>query len=149
MSFDHKQLEDSFAFDPAQLAWLREAWTALLVLVVWGELKSGTIGALPRLRKRLLELGENLRSLATDRRWIPHERERVKGAMAASLNLRDSVLQVDRTAKLLSDGADFPAFERDYLAFRQRLLTFLEHHEHQWANLLESLYQDDDGIAED
>jgi hypothetical protein len=113
-------------------------------MVVWADLKSGTIGAVPRLRKRVLEVGENLRSLLSDRRWIPHERERVKGAMAASLNLRDSLLQADRAAKLVSEGADFERFEASYLAFRQQLLTLVETHERRWGDLLESLYADSD-----
>jgi len=143
MSFDPKQLERSFAFDPETVAVLRENWSELIVAVVWDDLKSGTIGALPRLRKRVLEVGENLRSLLSDRRWIPHERERVKGAMAASLNLRDSLLQADRAAKLVSEGSDFTRFEARYLAFRQQLLAFIETHEQIWAELLESLYSDD------
>lgn len=140
MAFDPKQLERSFSFDPEKVARLRAGWSDLIVAVVWDDLRSGTIGALPRLRKRVLEIGENLRSLLSDRRWIPHERERVKGAMAASLNLRDSLLQTDRAAKLVSDGSDFQRFEARYLEFRQQLLAFIETHEQLWGDLLESLY---------
>jgi hypothetical protein len=143
MPFDPERLERSFAFDPEAVARLRATWTDLIVAVVWADLKSGTIGALPRLRKRVLEVGENLRSLLTDRRWIPHERERVKGAMAASLNLRDSLLQADRAAKLVSEGDGFTQFEALYLGFRHQVLTLIELHEQQWAELLESLYHDD------
>jgi len=149
MPFDAEQLEKSFAFDPAAVADLRAAWSELIVAVVWDDLKSGTIGALPRLRKRVLEVGENLRSLLSDRRWIPHERERVKGAMAASLNLRDSLLQADRAAKLISGGEDFKPFEERYLGFRQQLLTFIEIHEQRWGDLLESLYAEDPDADDD
>lgn len=149
MAFDPERLERSFAFDPAAVADLRAAWSELIVAVVWDDLKSGSIGALPRLRKRVLEVGENLRSLLSDRRWIPHERERVKGAMAASLNLRDSLLQADRAAKLVSGGEDFQRFEERYLAFRQRLITFIEKHEQHWGDLLESLYAADPDVEED
>jgi hypothetical protein len=144
MAFDPAELEAAFAFDTETVDRLREAWSGLIMMVVWADLKSGTIGALPRLRKRVLEVGENLRSLLSDRRWIPHERERVKGAMAASLNLRDSLLQADRAAKLVSEGADFERFEASYLAFRQQLLTLVETHERRWGDLLESLYADSD-----
>lgn len=140
MPFDPQHVQASFAFDTDTVIKLQKTWTDLLSLVVWGDLKSTNIGAMPRLRKRLLEVGENLRSLIADRRWIPHERERVKGAMAASLNLRDSLQQADRAAKLVSSGADFTRFEADYLAFRQALLAFMEVHEQQWGDLLESLY---------
>ncbi|WP_018875992.1 MULTISPECIES: hypothetical protein [unclassified Thioalkalivibrio] len=142
MPFDPQQLERAFAFDPDTVQDLRERWSRLITDAVWGELKTGTIGAVPRLRKRLLELGENLRSMLSDRAWIPHERERVKGAMAASLNLRDSLQQTDRAAKLLNGGADFETFEADYLAFRKHLLAFIEHHEQIWGDLLESLYDE-------
>lgn len=148
MAFDPEKLEAAFAFNPEQVAHLRDAWADLMFRVVWGDLKSGTIGAVPRLRKRVLEIGENLRSLVSDRSWIPQERERVKGAMAASLNLRDSLQQADRAAKLLAEGRDFPDFEAAYLGFRQQLLAFIESHEQRWGDLLESLYGesgDDDG----
>lgn len=149
MAFDPERLERSFAFDPATVADLRTAWSELIVAAVWDDLKSSSIGALPRLRKRMLEVGENLRSLLSDRRWIPHERERVKGAMAASLNLRDSLLQADRAAKLVSGGEDFKRFEERYLSFRRRLLTLIETHEQHWGDLLESLYAADPGADED
>jgi hypothetical protein len=142
MPFDPEKLEHSFAFDPEVVADLRERWSHLITDAVWGDLKTGTIGAVPRLRKRLLELGENLRSTLSDRSWIPHERERVKGAMAASLNLRDSLQQTDRAAKLLNGGADFEKFEADYLTFRKALLAFIERHEQLWGDLLESLYDE-------
>jgi hypothetical protein len=144
MAFDPEQLERSFSFDPEKVASLRSAWSDLIVAVVWDDLRSGTIGALPRLRKRVLEIGENLRSVLSDRRWIPQERERVKGAMAASLNLRDSLLQADRAARLVSEGGDFQRFEARYLAFRKHLLAFLETHEQLWGDLLESLYDTDE-----
>jgi len=143
MAFDPEQLEKSFSFDPKTVADLRAKWSELIVAVVWDDIKSSSIGALPRLRKRVLEVGENLRSLLSDRRWIPHERERVKGAMAASLNLRDSLLQADRAAKLVSGGEDFKPFEERYLAFRKQLLAFIETHEQHWGDLLESLYAED------
>ena len=143
MAFDPEQLEQAFTFDPETVAELRAAWSELIVSVVWDDLKCSSIGALPRLRKRILDLGENFRSLLSDRRWIPHERERVKGAMAASLNLRDSLLQADRAAKLMSGGEDLKAFEERYLAFRKNLLAFIETHEQRWADLLESLYAED------
>jgi hypothetical protein len=149
MAFDTEQLERSFAFDSETVRNLRAAWSELMVAVVWDDLKSGSIGALPRLRKRVLDVGENLRSLLSDRRWIPHERERVKGAMAASLNLRDSLLQTDRAAKLVSGGEDFKRFEERYLDFRRRLLAFIETHEQRWGDLLESLYAEDPDSEEE
>ena len=140
MAFDENLVRQSFDFDPVQTDELRARWLALMELCVWGELKSQTLGALPKLRKRLLEVGENLRSVLNDRGWIPQLRERIKGAMAASLNLRDALLQLERAAKVVDGGADFARFEQDVLAFRQALLVFMEHHERLWGDLLESQY---------
>jgi hypothetical protein len=143
MALDAQQVAASFRFDPEQIDELRVRWLRLLDLSVWGELKSAKIGAVPRLRKRLLELGESLRSLVSDRTWIPQPREQVKGAMGASLKLRDSVGDLERAAALIEGGADFPRFEQDLLEFRQRLLTLMEGHEHIWTGLLDSQYSDD------
>ena len=148
MPFDEQLVRQSFDFDPEQIQDLRRRWIALLELGVWGDLKSQKIGAIPRLRKRLLETGENLRSVVNDRSWIPQVRERIKGAMAASLNLRDALLHLDRAAQVVDGGEDFADFERDILEFRHNLLAFMEKHEQQWGDLLESQYdepvEDDD-----
>ncbi|MBD3619327.1 MAG: hypothetical protein HUJ28_07635 [Chromatiales bacterium] len=142
MPFDEQRVAESFAFDPAQIDALRTGWRDLLDLAVWGDLKTQKIGAVPRLRKRLLELGENLRSVINDRRWIPQERERIKGAMGAMLNLRDALLQLERAAQVIDGGEDFARFETDLLDFRQQLLVFIEKHERLWGDLLESLYDE-------
>jgi hypothetical protein len=147
MSFDPETVAHSFDFDPGQCADLRARWLDLLDRSVWADLKSGKIGAVPRLRKRLLELGENLRSVQGDRGWIPQPRERVKGAMAASLNLRDALLQLERAAQPLQGGEDFAEFERDLLEFRRRLLLFMERHEARWGDLLEAQY--DESVEDD
>ena len=147
MPFDEKLVSESFDFDAAQVADLRARWRDLLDLAVWGDLKTQKIGAVPRLRKRLLELGENLRSVINDRSWIPQERERVKGAMGAMLNLRDALLQLERAAQVIDGGEDFARFEQELLAFRQKLLQFVEKHEKLWGDLLETLY--DEALDED
>lgn len=144
MVFEPEAVERSFTFDPARSDDLRERWISLLDRAVWADLKSSKIGAVPRLRKRLLEVGENLRSFLSDRTWIPHPRERVKGAMAASLNLRDALLNLERAAKLLDGGGDLPAFEPDLLEFRKRLLELMEQHEQQWGDMLEAQYSAED-----
>ncbi|HQU15257.1 MAG: hypothetical protein B7Z66_09045 [Chromatiales bacterium 21-64-14] len=141
MPLDLQQVAAAFRFDPQQVGDLRERWARLMERVVWGDLKSSKIGGLPRLRKRVLELGENLRSVVADRAWIPQAREQVKGAMGASIKLRDSLLDLERAAQLIDSGADFARFETELLAFRAALLRFMEHHESQWAALLEGLYE--------
>lgn len=147
MPFDEKRVAESFDFDADQIMDLRTRWRDLVDLAVWGDLKTQKIGAVPRLRKRLLELGENLRSVVNDRSWIPQERERIKGAMGAMLNLRDALLQLERAAQVVDGGSDFTRFEANILEFRQHLLVFVEKHEKLWGDLLESLY--DEAIEED
>lgn len=142
MPFDKQRVSESFTFDPEQVSDLRQRWLELLDLSVWGDLKSQKIGALPRLRKRLLETGENLRSVVNDRSWIPQVREQIKGAMGACLNLRDALQSLERAAQLIASGDDFSRFEPLILNFRQQLLLFLEKHEHHWGELLESQYNE-------
>jgi len=146
MVFEPQRVAESFAFDAESVAELRARWGALMDLCVWGDLKAAKIGALPRLRKRVLEVGEHMRSLFSDRAWVPVARERVKGAMAASLNLRDTLLSLERAAKLVDGGADFAAFEDAMLSFRRDLLAVMERHEQLWGDLLEAQY---DAAGED
>jgi len=152
MVFDPELVAESFAFDTEAVADLRSRWAALMDLCVWGDLKASKIGALPRLRKRVLEVGEHMRSLFSDRAWMPVARERVKGAMAASLNLRDALLSLERSAKLVEGGEDFAAFESAMLSFRRDLLALMERHESQWGDLLEAQYDaadDDEGDGDE
>ncbi|MGH8747266.1 MAG: hypothetical protein ACREUK_12350, partial [Burkholderiales bacterium] len=69
------------ACDARWLAALRRNWLALADLALWGGAQSSKLGALPRLRKRILELGERLASLGASRSWIPQPRERLKSAL--------------------------------------------------------------------
>ncbi len=140
--FDSEEIEQLLQFDPGQLAGLRQQWLRLMDLVVWEELNFDRLGALPRLRKRLLEVGENLRSLTADRAWIPQPRERLKSALGSSIKLRDSLLALERAAKGLTGGAAAAEFERELLAFRQALLVLVEQHEYRWADRLDRQYDD-------
>ncbi len=140
---DDNAVVASFRFDPDQVQALRTQWGVLMDAAVWAELKAGKIGAIPRLRKRLLELGECLRSVVNDRRWIPQPREQIKSAAAACLNLRDAMLNLERAAKLLDGGRDLATFECQLLAFRTDLLRFIETHEQVWCGLLETLYSEE------
>ncbi|MDE2089206.1 MAG: hypothetical protein KGJ12_04225 [Gammaproteobacteria bacterium] len=142
MPWDETQVERSFDFDQAQVADLRARWRALMELAVWGDLKSGSLGVIPRLRKRLLELGEHLRAFVTRRDWLSQPREQVKSALASSVNLREALLNLERAAKPVGGGDDFARFERELLDFRQRLLRLMEKHEIQWGELLERQYDE-------
>lgn len=141
MSLDQQRAAESFVFDAKEVAELRRRWLRLIEGAVWDDISAERLGVLPRLRKRTLELGENLRSVTSDRGWIPQPREQIKSAAAACLNLRDSLLNLERAAKHLSGGRDVRQFEVDFIEFRQRLLEFTERHEMRWCALLETQYE--------
>lgn len=147
MSLDSRRVADSFSFDGEEVAELRRRWLSLLDRAVWDDLSADKLGGLPRLRKRMLELGENLRSVISDKGWIPHPREQIKSATAACLNLRESLLNLERAAKHLSKGEGVREFESDLIEFRRLLLAFVERHEARWCRLLDSQY--DVGSEED
>lgn len=149
MAFDLQRVRASFAFDLDTVAALRREWLTLLDLAVFGDIRSKKIGAVDRLRKRLLESGEGLRSLTNDRSWIPHPREQIKGAMGASVKLRDVLLGLERAAQAIDQGADFERFESTLLDYRQKLLELIERHESLWATLLEEQYEEDDEDEEE
>jgi hypothetical protein len=149
MAFDPDRVSASFDFDCNHVAALRRDWLALLDLAVFGDVRSSKIGAVDRLRKRLLESGEGLRSLTNDRSWIPQPREQIKGAMGASVKLRDVLLGLERAAQSVNGGDDFARFEKTLLGFRHELLRLVEHHEALWAILLEEQYDEDTDDEED
>ena len=138
MIFDQAQFDASFDFDLTIQQQLKGDWLQLMELAVWGHLSSKKIGVLARLRKRILEVGENLRSLYADRTWIPHPREQLKSGLGTSVKLRDSLLALENAVKLIDSGDDFVEFERVLLRFRQALMRVIECHELRWAQLLES-----------
>lgn len=130
--------------DPAWVAELRAQWTALMELAVWGEVKSSRMGAATRMRKRLLDVGEKLRSLAAGRDWIPHPREQVKNALGSSFSLKDALLQFERAAQDMDGGNDCAAFGERAVQLHQSLLIRLAELENIWAALLDSQYIDED-----
>lgn len=142
MTLDRRQVSESLTFDPASVAALRQSWLRLMNIGVWGELSSPKIGAMARMRKRLLEVGENLRSLFAPRDWIPQPREQLKSALGSGIKLRDSLMALERAAALVEGGADFPEFEQVLLGFYRDLLALLEQYEARWAGLLDSQYGD-------
>ena len=138
MAIDLEQVRHSLQFEPSQVLSLKQYWRTLMDLCVWGQLESGKLGALPRLRKRVLEMGENLASLFGNREWIPQPHQQLKSALGTSVKVRDSLLALERSAVLVEKGADYAEFEKTLIAFRDELLGMLERHEAEWASLLES-----------
>ena len=111
---------------------------------VWSEVKSSRMGAATRMRKRLLDVGEKLRSLAANRDWIPHPREQVKNALGSAFSLKDALTQFERAAQDMDGGAELAHFTAAVTALHVTLLGPLAELENRWAALLDSQYLDED-----
>ncbi len=138
MALEADAVDRALAADAAWLAELRERWGALVKIVVWGRLASARIGALPRLRKRVLELGEKLAALGAPREWIPRPRERLKSALAAALAARALLEQCAQALDELDAGDDREALARSLAALREVAEAQLEQYAGRWAALLDS-----------
>lgn len=134
-------IEQALKLDAAWTAETRKVWLTLMDLAVCGDLGSSRLGALGRVRKRTLEVGEKLKSLSGDRNWIPHPREQLKNALACALHLNDSVKELARVAGDLDNGANLDAFCAN-LAQMRNLVQELEPLVQRWAQLLDSHNRD-------
>jgi len=139
---DRETVKQALALDPGWTEAARHAWLAVMDLAVWGDLGSSRLGTTSRLRKRVLEVGEKLKSLTADRDWIPRPREQVKNALASALGLRDSLMELERAAASLDAGGDLDAF-RGRLDELRRLVEKMAPQENRWARLLDSQYGED------
>jgi len=140
---DPDVVKQALAIDADWESEARRAWLAAMELAVWGDLRSSRLGATARLRKRMLETGERLKSLVADRTWIPHPREQLKNALASARNLRDCVDELDRAAAGLDGGCDLEAFRADIELLR-RSMEKIAPQENIWARLLDTQYHTDD-----
>ena len=147
-------VEEDMAFDETEVArWTRpdvqqrrrwrEAWLALMDLCLWGELRSTQIGTLSRLRKRVLDLGEKLRSYVGDRQWIPHPRERIKNCLSSGLQLREALGKVTESLEQLDGGADLAQLQTMWDTFSSSLLDDLGPREEALVALLNQQYAED------
>jgi hypothetical protein len=125
-------------FDAAWTAALRAQWLALMAVAVWDDVAMNRLGSAPRLRKRVLELGERLRSLTASRTWIPHPREQLKSALAAALALRETLAAVDALLPELAPGAGADRLRAALAALQVTVLAELPQRETAWAGLLDA-----------
>ncbi len=135
---DAAEVDAALDFDPAWIADLRSCWLQLMDAAVWDDPAMTRLGDAPRLRKRLLELGERLKSLIADRGWIPHPRERLKSALAAAAGARETLSAAEN---LLAGLAAGPGAERLHAALerlRQLVDGPLSARENSWARLLDA-----------
>ncbi len=141
---DSAEVRLAVTLDPVWAAELRRQWSALMEAAVWSEVKSSRMGAATRMRKRLLDVGEKLRSLAANRDWIPHPREQVKNALGSAFSLKDALTQFERAAQDMDGGAELIPFTAAVIALHATLLAPLAELENRWAALLDSQYLDED-----
>ena len=140
---DIDEVKRAVTLDPVWVSEVRRAWLALMELSVWGDVKSSRLGAMSKLRKKVLDVGEKLKSLAADRAWIPHPREQVKNALGSSFNLKDSLLQLERSAQDVDGGSELATFNALMIKLHGLIVQPLAPLENQWATLLNSQYQDE------
>ena len=140
---DIDEVKRAVTLDPVWINEVRGTWLALMELSVWGDVKSSRLGAMSKLRKKVLDVGEKLKSLAADRAWIPHPREQVKNALGSSFNLKDSLLQLERSAQDVDGGSELATFNALLIELHGLIVQPLVPLENQWATLLNSQYQDE------
>jgi hypothetical protein len=134
---DAAQVSAALVLDSAWVATLQSQWQEMIKLAVWGDLTMTRLGAAPRLRKRLLELGERLKSLCADRTWIPHPREQLKSALAAALGVRETLAAVETLLPELADSTDAARLQGVYRVLDTLVEQELPALENAWAQLLD------------
>lgn len=143
---DRDEVDAALRLDAAWADAMQRHWTTLVALAVLGDVKTQRIGALPRFRRKVLDLGERLRSMLADREWIPQPRDRLKNALACALSLRESLAQTDAAAADLDGGADLDALRAELAAIGARLAA-LEPRMNAWAVLLARRSEEDDNSS--
>ncbi|WP_308387671.1 hypothetical protein [Acidithiobacillus sp. AMEEHan] len=140
MVFDEAEVAIWVHPSAAQVQEWREHWLALMDLALWGELKSSKIGALGKLRRRILECGEKLRSYSADRSWIPHPREQIKNCLSSGLQLRESLEKVSEQLEQMEAGAALVPLHSLWDNLAGNLLADLQQREERLVALLNAQY---------
>ncbi len=145
---DAAEVDRALALDPAWAARLRALWLDLAAAAVFGVLRGPHIGALPRVRKQVLDAGERLRALCADRAWIPQPRERLKNALASALALRETLDALETVAQEVT-GDDAAAFRAALAGLRTAALDETARRANEWATLLDRRASDEDNACSD
>jgi hypothetical protein len=138
MLLEAESVERALGCDARWLQALRRDWLALLELAVWGGLDSAKLGALPRLRKRILELGERLAALGAPPPWIPQPRERLKSALATALAVRELLAQCAQGLEELEGNAARDALRAKLRTLAERAEERLLDYAERWASMLDA-----------
>lgn len=138
MMLDADVVDRALACEAGWLAALRRDWLALVDLALWGGAQSSRLGALPRLRKRIMELGERLAALGASRGWIPQPRERLKSALATAIAVRELLDQCAQALAELDAGATRDKLAAALQDLSHGTLAQLNEYAARWAELLDS-----------
>ncbi len=135
---DAIEADAALQFNATWTAALQAQWLELTAVAVWDDVAMSRLGSAPRLRKRVLELGERLRSLTASRTWIPHPRERLKSALAAALAVRETLGMLDGLMPELAPGAGADRLRAALAALQATVMAELPQRETVWAGLLDA-----------
>lgn len=116
---------------------VRQLWLELMSVSVFGDLKAPEVGAVMKMRKRALDLGEKWRSVFNSRDWIPQPREQIKNALASAANLRDSLLMLERAAATINGGENYREFTDLMITLHREVVDHLRERENEWAKALD------------
>ncbi len=121
----------------------RQDWLELMDLALWGDLRSSQIGLTGKLRKRVLEFGERLRSYVSDRSWIPHPREQIKNALSTSLQNREVIEKVSEVLGQFAEGNDLARLQSLWETFSAALMADILEREGRLVELLNQQYHEE------
>jgi hypothetical protein len=145
---DPVEVDRALALDAAWAGRLRAMWLDLAAVTVFGDLRAAHVGALPRLRKQVLDAGERLRAVLADRAWIPRPRERLKNALASALALREALDALEPATREL-DGGDAAPLRAALAGLRAAALDEIAPRANEWATLLDRRARDGDNPDSD
>ncbi|MFA7496034.1 MAG: hypothetical protein AB7C98_00920 [Acidithiobacillus sp.] len=143
MEFDPIAVEAAVSVDKTLRDSWRLNWLTLMDVAVWGDLRSHQIGLTGKLRKRVLEFGERLRSYASDRSWIPHPREQIKNALSTSLQTRESIEKVREIVVQFDAGTDLGALQSLWESLSAALMSDVLEREGLLVQLLNQQYHEE------
>ena len=143
MPLDAEAVDRALALSPSLLADLRRDWCKMIDLAVWSALDSGRLGAVPRLRKRALEVGERIAALGGSRAWIPHPRERIKSALASALAALEAIEQFETESGTLRPGGERDGLMATFAMLRGGAEPPLRDYAERCARLLEAVTQEE------
>lgn len=144
MSFDEKKVLASFEFDAQRIDKIKEKWIDVMQLLMWCDVSSKKIGALPRSRKRVLEVGESFGSFISSKTWITQPRQQLKSALGSSVKLRDGLSALTLVNKHITEGADAAQYQLQVKALDEMLMELILEYEYKWADILESQNADEE-----